>query len=116
MDPANWTADNLLEKFKQVSHIPKGTKIKPILQDILLCKKRGIIYKGDTFQRSMGCKATVITASIEAQILADCLENVQLQRQALEIVNLHCLENNEPPLSISVIQQLVKEMKPKMYG
>ena len=72
------------------------------------------MYEGTTLRNKTGSKAKVTIASIEARMIADCLESGQSQRQALEIVNHHCHENNQPPLSRSVATRLLNEMQPKI--
>ena len=54
MPEEDWKANNLIEKLKQVAHIPKGTSIKSILKEILECKKGGTIYEGATSGSNAG--------------------------------------------------------------
>ena len=114
MAPEDWHNNNLVENIKDTLCIPKGTNIRPILEEILESKKKGVLYECDTNRFNAGHKSIVDTKSIEAQILANCLESGQSYCQALELMNLHWSENNQQLLSITVVEILVRELKPKI--
>lgn len=84
MPPEDWKANNLIGELKAKLHIPQGTNIKPILKDTWLCLKKGTKYERGTYRSKSGRKATVTTKSMEAPIIADCLEAGQSQRLALQ--------------------------------
>ena len=114
MPPEDWKLHNLKKQIKTLAHIPKGTSITTILEDIWECKKGGTRYYGDTARNRSGRKADITIQSVKAQIIADCLESGQSQRQALEIVNIHRTENQQPKVSKSIVQRIVNEMEPEI--
>ena len=103
-----------VSKIKQMAHIPKGTSITYILEDIWDCKVKGIKYKGVMLHNQTGCKPIIAIEGIETQIIADCLESGQSQRQMLELVNPHRAENAPPPISNFVITCIINKLKPKI--
>jgi hypothetical protein len=78
--------------------IPIGTNIKPILQDILECRRLGVTYTGNRRLSGKTLDRTpfLTTDYIEAQIVADCIEDGQSICFTVMVVNHHCqkLENN----------------------
>ncbi len=56
--------------------MPSGARIDHILNDVIACKKAGIAYTGTRkVGPRTGKQPTLPTDSIEAQIVANCLES-----------------------------------------
>ena len=93
--------------------LKRQTNIKPILRDILVCKHNGTTYRGDTkLKGNVGRRATLEVDSIEAQIIANFIETGMSQRRALSMLNHHRNELNQPLVSYTAVNTLIKQMKP----
>jgi hypothetical protein len=61
----------------------------------------------------LGRKAIIDLDSIEAQLIADCMESNMSLCTTLLVVNKHQMEMEEPSFTIHPIQRTVKALKPK---
>jgi hypothetical protein len=96
-----------------VFDLDDGIRIDHILNDIVAHKKAGIAYTGTRkIGASMGKRPLLALDSIEAQIVADCLESGLSLSLTQWSVTQHLQETHRPSLSQSPIRHLMKRMKP----
>ena len=111
-DPSMWEEMELEKHVRDRLGINNRTNVQNILHEIYKTIKQGFTYTGDTNRSSCGQKVSITVKSVEAQILADCLENGQSLNKAMIVVNTHCSRNGVKCVSKSVLRRLIKEMKP----
>ena len=98
--------------IKEKLSIPSGTKIKYVFLEVIQCKKAKKEYVGG--HRTLGTfgKPPIITTnSIEAQIIADCLEEGLSMSLTLQILNKHAEENGIPSFTIGPIKTICKKLR-----
>jgi hypothetical protein len=92
-----------------------SARIDHILNDVVACKKADIAYTGTRkIGPSTGKQPTLATDSIEAQIVADCLESGLSLPLTQWMVNQHRKETGEESLTQSPIWHLMKRLKPSV--
>jgi hypothetical protein len=85
------------------------------LNDVVASKKAGIAYTGTRkIGPNQGKQPTLATDSIEAQIVADCLESGFSLSLTQWMANQHRKETEEDSLTQSPIRHLMKRLKPSI--
>jgi hypothetical protein len=72
-----WRDKNIRPQIRKAFNLSKNHRIDHILSDVVACKKAGITYSGTRkigAHTTMGKPPILATDSIEAQVIADCLE------------------------------------------
>jgi hypothetical protein len=92
------------------------TKIDPILNDVLACKKAGISYTGERHvgDAKVGRPPILAVDSVEAQIIADSLESGGSIPIACWLANQHRKEIGAESICIAPVRSLVKRMAPSV--
>jgi hypothetical protein len=87
--------------------------IDHLLNNVVACKMAGIAYTGTRkIGPNTGKKPTLATYSIEAHIVADCLESELSLPPTQWMVNQHHKETEEDSLTQSPIRNLLKRLNP----
>ncbi len=108
-----WRDKKIRPQIRKAFDMPSGARIDHILNDVIACKKAGIAYTGTRkIGPSTGKQSTLATNSIEAQIVADCLESGFSLPLTQWMVNQHRKETGEESLTQSPIRHLMKRLKP----
>jgi hypothetical protein len=87
--------------------------IRGVLEDILRCQEQGVAYVPMRNCPCMGPQPIVSVDSSEAQIIADCVEDGMSINLTLLLVNKHCTETEQIPLTQSVVNDTIKPLSPK---
>jgi hypothetical protein len=110
-----WRDKKIGPQIRKAFDLSYSARIDHILNDVVACKKAGIAYPGTRkFGPSTGKQRTLATNSIEAQIVADCLESGFSLPLAQWMVNQHRKETGEEFLTQSPIRHLMKRLKPSV--
>jgi hypothetical protein len=110
-----WRDKSIRPQIRKAFNLSKNLRIDHILSDVVACKKAGITY---TRTRKIGAYTTMgkppilATDSIEAQIIADCLESGWSLSLSQWMVNQHRKEAQEESLTLAPIRHLMKRLKP----
>jgi hypothetical protein len=71
-----WRDKKIRPQIRKAFDMPSGARMDHILNDAVACRKAGIAYTGTSKNGpKTGKQPTLSTDSIEAQIVADCLES-----------------------------------------
>ncbi len=110
-----WRDKKIRPQIRKAFDMPSGARIDHILNDVIACKKAGIAYTGTRkIGPSTGRQPALATDSIEAQIVADCLESGFSISLTQWMVNQHRKETGEESLTQSPIRHLMKRLKPSV--
>jgi hypothetical protein len=110
-----WRDKKIRPQIRKAFDMPSGARIDHILNDVIACKKAGIAYTGTRkIGPSTGRQPALATDSIEAQIVADCLESGFSISLTQWMVNQHRKETGEDSLTQSPIRHLMKRLKPSV--
>jgi hypothetical protein len=110
-----WRDKKIRPKIRRAFDMPSGARIDHILNDVVACKKAGIAYTGTRkIGPTTGKQPTLATDSIEAQIVADCLESGFSLSLTQWMVNQHRKETEEDSLTQSPIRHLMQRLKPSV--
>jgi len=95
--------------------IHSNVKLIPIFMEIIECARTGKIFNANDLEMRKGHKDVIISIdSVEAQIVADCLESGLSVNKTRQIINEHMIENAKEGFSRSAVDALVLRMKPKI--
>jgi hypothetical protein len=111
-----WRDKKIRPQIRKAFDMPYSARIDHILNDVVACKKAGIAYtRTRKIGPSTGKQPTLATDSIEAQIVADCLESGFSLPLTQWMVNQHLKETGEESLTTqSPIRHLMKRLKPSV--
>jgi hypothetical protein len=110
-----WRDKNIRPQIRKAFDLSYSARIDHILNDAVACKKAGIAYTGTRkMGPTTGKQPTLATDSIEAQIVADCLETELSLPLTQWMVNQHRKETGEESLTQSPIRHLMKRLKPSV--
>jgi hypothetical protein len=108
-----WRDKKICPKIRKAFVMHDAARIDHILNDVVACKKAGIAYTGTRkIGPATGKQLTLTTDSIEAHIVADCLESGFSLLLTQWMVNQHRRETKEDSLIQSPIRHLMKRLKP----
>jgi hypothetical protein len=108
-----WRDKKIRPQIRKAFDLDDGTRIDHILNDVVACKKAGISYTGThNIGASMRKCPLLALDSIEAQIVANCLESGFSLPLTQWSVNQHLRETHKLSLTQSPIRHLMKRMKP----
>jgi hypothetical protein len=107
-----WRDKKIRPKIRKAFNMHDAARIDR--NNVVACKKAGIVaYTGTRkIGPATGKQPTLTTDSIEAQIVADCLESGFSLSLTQWIVNQHRKETKEDLLTQSPIRHLMKRLKP----
>jgi hypothetical protein len=93
--------------------LDRNYPVKPILEDVLECRRKGIPYEGNRrVTQKLGRKPIISIDSIEAQIIADAIEDYLGIRSATQLVNEHRKQQNLVAITKSAVEGLIKRLNP----
>ena len=98
-------------------NLPQASRIQYILEDVLHCMQEGQSYKGDCRAPTTGNWGRVPyidVGSLEAQLVADCMEDCLSLKATLDIVNDSRQDMASECFTMSSIRTMVKALKPKV--
>ncbi len=108
-----WRDKKIRPQIRKAFDLSYSARIDHILNDVVACKKAGIAYTGTRkIGPTTGRQPTLATDSIEAQIVADCLESGFSLSLTQWMVNQHRKEAQEESLTLAPIRHLMKRLKP----
>ena len=114
----NWQGKNgLVSKIKADLGIAVSQKLQlvPVFLEIIECARSGKAFDASDIETRGGCKPVLIKInSMQAQVLADCIESGLSIMKSRQILNDHMLENGENAYSRSAIDSLLLRMKPRI--
>jgi len=113
--PSEWKGrDGVIPRIRDTLGIPATTKLDSILEDIMACEASGKQYSGHRRTARAFKPCVLATNSVEAQIVADCLEDGFSLVQATNLVNKHRMDNDEDLVSNSAVYSLSKRLQPQV--
>ena len=88
-NPDDWDYGMLIS-LKELVGFHHNSKVNPILMDVIYCKKNGLQYTGKHKYAQRSSRAIIRELDgIEAQIVADSIEDGHSIRQSLSVLNNH---------------------------
>jgi hypothetical protein len=89
------------------------TRIRFILSQVYHCHCIGTQYTGErNVTGDLGRKVIIKKTSVEAQIIADAVEDGMSMAMAHVLVNKHCFEAGLEPFSLSAVRTLILSLDP----
>ena len=107
-----WKQLKLCTTIKNTLTIPRGTKIKYIFEEVLLCKSLGLKYDGRSKRTNSGRKSIIKLESVNSQIIASSISDGCSVQTTADIVNHHRIAAQLPLLTLSAVWYHVKKMNP----
>ena len=115
---SGWNGRNgLIPKIKSDLglKLSSSVKILPIFMEIVECARTGKVFDATNLENRKGHKPVIIMIdSIEAQVVADCLEGGLSVERSRQMLNEHMLENNKEGYTRSAVDSLVLRMNPRI--
>eukprot|EP00797_Seminavis_robusta_P022966 Sro371_g128620.1 n/a (448) ;mRNA; f:56434-58025 len=112
-DESEWDGRNGVHaQIRKMLSIPKGASIRYVFEDITKCQTAGTKYRGRRQALGETRPVNIPNDSVEAQIVADVLEDGFSLMQATRQVNHHLKETEQPLVSFSSVWHLSKRLKP----
>ena len=88
-------------------------RIRVIISQVYHCHCIGTQYTGErNVTGDLGRKVIIKKTSVEAQIIADAVEDGMSMAMAHALVNKHCFENGQEPFSLSAVRTLILSLDP----
>jgi hypothetical protein len=116
-DDTPWLGrDNIIPKIRTQLNISKHTNLYCVLEDIIAYKQQGTAYLGQRHKGilPLGRQSFISLDSVEAQVIADCLESGFSIPQTQWQVNQHRKESGEPSFTLSPIRNCIKRLQPSI--
>jgi len=115
--PEDWDIgkEGYVETLHVRLNVPIGSKsrMKSDLLVIAACHANGESYSPNIrYSMSHGKPALVQLDSVVAQIIADATQIGMSGRLTQQLVNMHCLDNNEEPYSLSNVRTAIDSLQP----
>jgi predicted flap endonuclease-1-like 5' DNA nuclease len=114
--PEQWDGrDGTTVQIRDFLKIPKnsGGRVRQILSQVHHCHCVGTRYTGvRNSDGGLGRKVIIKKTSVEAQIIADAVEDGMSMAMAHIIVNKHCYEADREPFSLSAVRTLILSLAP----
>ena len=115
-DRDEWLGHNsngIIAQLRRALGISENTKIRFILEDVLQCKEEGSVYTGDArLPEHNGKQPFIKLDSVEAQMVADCLESNMSLNITLLNVNKHREEIGADAYTMASIYRTCKALQP----
>ena len=81
----------------------QNTAVVSVLTNVLYCRKNNIRYDGEGSYASVGRPPIIEVQSVEAEIIADTIENGNSSKMLTYIVNQYRKANDLPSLTLSAV-------------
>jgi hypothetical protein len=114
--PEEWDGrDGTVTILKNCLKIPNNSRsrIRVIISQVYHCHCIGTQYTGERITvGELGRKVIIKKTSVEAQIIADAVEDGMSMAMAHALVNKHCFEAGQEPFSLSAVRTLILSLDP----
>jgi hypothetical protein len=114
--PEEWDGrDGTVTILKNCLKIPNNSRsrIRVIISQVYHCHCIGTQYTGERITvGELGRKVIIKKTSVEAQIIADAVEDGMSMAMAHALVNKHCFEAGHEPFSLSAVLTLILLLEP----
>jgi hypothetical protein len=114
--PEDWDGrDGTVRLIRTVLKIPSNSsgRVREILTQVHDCHCLGTQYTGERrSEGELGRKVLIKKTSVEAQIIADAVEDGMSMAMAHALVNKHCYEGGLEPYSLSAVRTLILSLEP----
>jgi hypothetical protein len=114
--PEEWDGrDGTVVILRQSLKIPKNSsgRVREIISQVHHCHCVGVRYTGErNSDGGLGRKVIIKKTSVEAQIIADAVEDGMSMAMAHALVNKHCAEAEQEPFSLSAVRTLILSLEP----
>ena len=108
------TVSTICKVFGQQSRRAFEETVRNTIRDVVYCQEHCLRYSGDGHYESVGRKTIIKEDSVEAEIIADTMENGNSLKMGAYIVNQYRKTNSKPSVTYSAVHGCFKRLQPQL--